>query len=179
MMRLLTVRLSREEDVVAARQRARQIAQAFGIDGQGQTRLATAVSEISRNAFQYAAGGTVEFSIDQEAGALVICVSDKGPGIPQLQSILNGTYKSRTGMGVGIVGTQRLVDTFAITAAPGQGTVVTLSKALPGRTTPVAPEVVTRVTEQLMRDQPAAAHSEVVEQNHELLAALAELAQRQ
>ena len=32
MMRLLTVRLAREEDVVAARQRARQLAGAFGID---------------------------------------------------------------------------------------------------------------------------------------------------
>src|SRR6188768_1746559 len=114
MLRLLTVRLARDEDVVSARQRARQLAQAFGIDSQGQTSLATAVSEISRNAFRYAAGGTVEFSLDEDAGALTIVITDKGPGIRDLRSILDGTYKSQTGMGVGIIGTQRLVDGFDI-----------------------------------------------------------------
>src|SRR5213596_1926277 len=102
MMRLLTVRLAREEDVVAARQRARQLAQAFGIDPQGQTRLATAVSEISRNAFRYASGGRVEFSLDTEAGALTIVISDDGPGIRDLRAILDGAYASHTGMGLGI-----------------------------------------------------------------------------
>src|SRR4029453_2486714 len=46
-----------EQDVVAVRQRAREIAARLGFDGQGQTRIATAVSEIARNAFMYAGGG--------------------------------------------------------------------------------------------------------------------------
>src|ERR1051325_2097608 len=103
MMQLLTVRLAREEDGVAGRPRARQLAEAFGIDAQGQTRLATAVSEISRNAYRYAAGGTVEFAIDPCEGMLTITISDRGPGIRDLQAILNGSYVSPTGMGVGIV----------------------------------------------------------------------------
>ena len=45
-----------------ARQRARQIAALLGFDGQDQTRIATAVSEIARNAFRYAGGGKVEFA---------------------------------------------------------------------------------------------------------------------
>jgi signal transduction histidine kinase len=179
MMRLLTVRLAREEDVVAARQRARQLAGAFGIDAQGQTRLATAVSEISRNAFRYATGATVEFAVDEDAGALNIVISDKGPGIRDLRSILDGTYKSSTGMGVGIVGTQRLVDRFDIVSTPGKGTVVTMAKAMPRRGLPVMPQEVTRITEQLMREQPPAPNAVVAEQNHELLAALTELGQRQ
>src|SRR5690349_7648942 len=122
MTRLLTMRLAREEDVVAARQRARQIAGAFGVDGQGQTRLSTAVSEISRNAFRYATGGTVEFAVDPAEGAMQIVVTDQGPGIPHLRSILDGTYQSTTGMGVGIIGTQRLVDGFTIASTPGKGT---------------------------------------------------------
>jgi len=178
-MRLLTVRLAREEDVVAARQRARQLAGAFGIDAQGQTRLATAVSEISRNAFRYATGATVEFAVDEDAGALNIVISDKGPGIRDLRSILDGTYKSSTGMGVGIVGTQRLVDRFDIVSTPGRGTVVTMAKALPRRALPVMPQEVTRIAEQLMREQPPAPNAVVAEQNHELLAALTELGQRQ
>ena len=43
-----------EQDVVAVRQRARQVAAAVGFDGQDQTRIATAVSELARNAFMYA-----------------------------------------------------------------------------------------------------------------------------
>ena len=179
MIRLLTVRLAREEDVVAARQRARQLASAFGIDAQGQTRLATAVSEISRNAFRYATGGTVEFAVDEHAGTLGIVIRDKGPGIRDLRSILDGTYKSSTGMGVGIVGTKRLVDGLDIVSTPGKGTVVTLTKSLPHRALPVIPQDVTRITEQLTREQPPAPNAEVAEQNHELLAALTELSQRQ
>ena len=179
MIRLLTVPLQREEDVVTARQRARHIAGAFGVDAQGQTRLATAVSEISRNAFRYASGGTVEFSIDPDAGVVVIVITDKGPGIGRLPSILDGSYKSRTGLGVGIVGTQRLVDDFNITSTPGEGTVVKLSKVLPRKSSPISRQEVTRVAAQLTRQQPAPQSAEIEHQNRELLAALAELSQRQ
>ena len=179
MTRLLTLRLAREEDVVAARQRAKQIADAFGIDAQGQTRLATAVSEISRNAFRYAGGGTVEFGIDRDEGLLTIVISDQGPGIPDLRAILEGRYTSTTGMGVGITGTHRLVDNFEISSTPGKGTVATLSKTLPRRPLPVAAKEITRVTEQLARQQPVTPTAEIAEQNHELLAALAELSHRQ
>jgi len=49
-MKLLTMDLQYEHDVVMARQRARQIAAALKFDLQEQTRIATAVSEIARNA---------------------------------------------------------------------------------------------------------------------------------
>ena len=54
---LLTLEVRLEHDVVLARQRARQVAGLLGFDAQDQTRVATAVSEIARNAFQYAGGG--------------------------------------------------------------------------------------------------------------------------
>ena len=47
MTRLLTVRVDRDEDVVVARQRARQVADTLGFETQDQTRIATAVSEIA------------------------------------------------------------------------------------------------------------------------------------
>jgi signal transduction histidine kinase len=179
MTKLLTLRLTREEDVVAARQRARQIASTFGVYTQGQTRVATAVSEISRNAFRYAAGGTVEFGIDADEGALTIVVTDKGPGIPHLRSILEGSYQSTTGMGLGISGTQRLVDDFKISSTPGKGTVVTLTKILPRRALPIRRPEITRAAEQLAKEQPSSQSAEVEQQNHELLAVLSELTQRQ
>ena len=63
-------------------------------------------SEIARNAFRYAGGGNVEFSIEGERvpQVLVIRVKDRGRGIPNLQEILEGRYKSETGMGLGIIG---------------------------------------------------------------------------
>ena len=53
MTRLLTVQITRDEDVVLARQRARQVADALGFDSQDQTRIATAVSELARNVARY------------------------------------------------------------------------------------------------------------------------------
>ena len=61
---ILNAEVRCEQDVVSARQRTRQIAALLGFDAQQQTRLATAVSEIARNAFQYARGGHVEFSVE-------------------------------------------------------------------------------------------------------------------
>ena len=63
-LNLLRTDIRHEQDVVLARQRARQIAAALKFDSQAQTRIATAVSEIARNAFQYAGGSAVEFRID-------------------------------------------------------------------------------------------------------------------
>jgi signal transduction histidine kinase/CheY-like chemotaxis protein len=176
MTRLLTLRIAREEDVVNARQRARQVCEALGVDAQGQTRLATALSEICRNAFRYAGGGTVEFALDVDNASLSITISDQGPGIPHLQAVLDGSYRSSTGMGIGIMGTRRLVDEFDIRSARGSGTVVTLRKHLQGHR--VAAGDIGRIVDRLAR-QAATAHDEAEYQNHELLAALAELTQRQ
>src|SRR5215211_6728027 len=97
---ILSVRLQFEHDVVAARQRAKQIANLLGFDVQTQTRLATAVSEIARNAFSYGGGGKVEFSIEGVTAPQLfqIRITDHGPGIEALPQIMEGSYRSPTGM---------------------------------------------------------------------------------
>src|SRR5438045_1648377 len=109
-MRILSVHLQHESDVVLARQRARQIAGLLGFEVQEQTRIATAVSEITRNAFAYAGGGTVEFQLEGQTApqVFIIRVADRGPGIAALSAILDGEYKSKTGMGLGLIGARRL-----------------------------------------------------------------------
>src|SRR5881227_1284532 len=116
MLPILTVSIRTEHDTVAARQRSRQIARLLGFDTQDQTRIATAVSEIARNAFRYAKGGRVEYVLDGNTRPqlLIIKISDSGPGIPMLKSILDGQYTSTTGMGLGIIGARRLMDQFEI-----------------------------------------------------------------
>ena len=61
---ILTMEIANEADVVLARQRARRIAELVGFETQDQTRIATAVSEIARNAYEYAGRGKASFRID-------------------------------------------------------------------------------------------------------------------
>src|SRR5579859_7631307 len=131
-MKLLRMEVRYEHDVVLARQRARQIAAALKFDAQDQTRIATAVSEIARNAFQYAGGGAVEFRIDNmPEPTLMISIRDTGKGISNLQEIYDGKYVSRTGMGLGIIGAKRLMDHFTVETSFEKGTAVVLGKAIP------------------------------------------------
>src|SRR3954468_22915591 len=114
MIRLLATRISRDADVVVARQRARQVAAALGFDQQDQTRIATAVAELARNARQYAGEGAVEFTLDLQDAMLGVTVSDRGPGIADLAAILERTPSAPSGQGLGIVGARRLMDVFDI-----------------------------------------------------------------
>src|ERR1700757_2609466 len=99
---IFTLRLRHERHVVHARQRARDIAALLGFEHQEQIRLATAASELARNAFRYASNGTVEFLIRATTPQLfLISVTDVGPGIANLSEILDGKYISRTGLGKG------------------------------------------------------------------------------
>ena len=126
--------LRHERDVVQARQRARDVAALLGFDRQDQIRLATATSEIARNAFRYARNGRVDFELqDEPQHGLRITVADKGPGIANLDDVLDGFYKSDTGLGMGIIGTRRLMDTFSIKTGE-TGTQVVMSKSLPSHT---------------------------------------------
>ncbi|HKG92508.1 MAG TPA: ATP-binding protein [Gemmatimonadaceae bacterium] len=189
-MQLLTVDIRTEQHVVLTRQRARHVAELLGFDRQDQTRLATAVSELARNAFQYAGGGRVSFSVDEDEAVggsggggqalmLRVRVEDRGPGIPHLRDVLEGTYASPTGMGVGLAGVRRLSDAFDITAEPGAGTTVTFGRRLPRRTLLLTDVDGERIAAELARRAPPSPLDEAQEQNRELVAALAELASHQ
>jgi len=176
-----SISLHFEYDLVAARRRARQIAALLGFDEQEQTRIATVASEIARNALRYAGGGRVEFAVDTRGGAqaLVLTVSDRGPGIGNLDDILNGRYRSQTGMGLGLIGAQRLMDDMQIHTAPGKGTTVVMRKRLPPRAPPLTDAGVMQLVDQLARQRPESPLEEIHQQNAELLQALSELNQRQ
>ncbi len=178
---LLAIRLRYDEDVVLARQRARQVAAALGFERQDQTRIATAVSEIARNAFRYATDGKIEFLLEgvTRPQVLTITIRDGGPGVTDLPAILEGRYRSQTGMGVGIAGARRLMDRFAIDSRPGAGTTVAMHKIVPRETPLLSAEAVAVLTERLAREAPRTAADEVQQQNQELLRALEELTRRQ
>jgi signal transduction histidine kinase/DNA-binding response OmpR family regulator len=176
---ILTLRLRHERHVVHARQRARDIAALLGFEHQEQIRVATAASELARNAFRYASDGAVEFLVRGASPQLfVISVTDSGPGIPNLAEILDGKYVSRTGLGKGIIGTRRLMDRFEIKSSSA-GTVVQTGKALPVGAPAVDADSVRRINNELARSGVTDPFDEVERQNQELLKTLAELREKQ
>jgi signal transduction histidine kinase/CheY-like chemotaxis protein len=171
--------LRTERDVVQARQRAREVAAELGLDNQDQIRLATATSEIARNAFRYARNGKVEFAVGlEEPQSLEVAVSDSGPGIANLEEILEGRYKSETGMGMGIVGTRRLMDEFAINTAPS-GTMVRMVKHIARHQAILTQRTARDLNRKLLERTPDSPYEEIEQQNQELLKTLQELRARQ
>lgn len=159
MIELGLVDLRSEDDVVRAHQTTRTIASQLGFSTFEQTRIATAMSEIARNALAYASGGSVTLGLDEvgDGQALVIVVLDKGQGIPELPAILAGERRSTTGMGVGIPGSRRLMDTFAIESSTS-GTRVEMSKRVPRRSGRIDPARVGAMRFQLagqLADEPS------------------------
>ncbi len=181
MLPILTVAIHYEEDVVLARQRARQVASLLGFDSQDQTRLATAVSEIARNAYQYAGGGRVQLGLEGETApqTLLTLVADRGPGIHNLEDILEHRYSSKTGMGNGILGARRLMDRFEIHSEPGKGTTIWMRKLLPRNAPLLRPADIVSLTRELASRQSPNLIEELRQQNADLLATLEELRQRQ
>ncbi|MGC2620413.1 MAG: ATP-binding protein [Acidobacteriaceae bacterium] len=171
--------LRTERDVVQARQRAREVAAELGFDNQDQIRLATATSEMARNAFRYARNGRVEFAVRLETPqSLEVIVSDSGPGIANLDEILEGRYKSDTGMGMGIIGTRRLMDGFDISAAPA-GTTVRMVKHLGRHQGLLTNGIAYDLNRRLVARTPDSPYEEIEQQNQELLKTLQELRARQ
>ena len=180
-IRLLTYALNVQSDVMGVRQRARQIAALLGFNSRDQTRIATSVSEVARNAFRYADGGKVEFELLGETSpqVLLVRVSDEGPGIEHLDEVLDGTYRSSTGMGIGLIGSKRLMDRWEIHSETGKGTRVEMGKLLPDAAPVVTPVTAGRLVSKLAAMPVPTSLTEVQAQNVELLEALAELQEKQ
>ncbi|NPD45951.1 MULTISPECIES: anti-sigma regulatory factor [unclassified Lentimicrobium] len=119
-----------ENDIVKVRQMARQYAKDFKMGIVEQTRITTAVSELLRNMYQYANGGEVTINQGYFDGhnALIFTFEDQGPGIENLDLAMSDGYTSGGGMGYGLPGAKRLVDSFEIRTEVNTGTLIRLMK---------------------------------------------------
>ena len=164
---------------MACRQRARDIGRGLALAPTDQVRVATAVSEIARNALVYAREGRCEVSVEPGPPARVwFDISDRGPGIPHLDDIRAGRHRSSRGLGIGLLGAGNLVDAFEIVTEPGRGTRVRLGKDLPAPRSGSLTDRLRDVTAELARSTPVDPFQELRAQNRELLESLAEV-QRQ
>jgi serine/threonine-protein kinase RsbT len=120
----VTLKIRVEEDIARARSEARRLATALGFSVAGQTRLMTAVSELARNIIQYAGEGQIDLAPNHEPPGVEIVAKDRGPGIPNLDRIMAGDYRSRLGMGLGLRGVKRLAERFEVRTDAAWGTTV-------------------------------------------------------
>lgn len=169
MFSLMRIQLKDETDIVNCRQRARQIAVLLQLDSLQQTQMATAVSEIARNALKYAGSGIVHFTLQNELPlALIVTVEDKGPGIADVEGALASVD------GKGLKGSFRIMDISEIVSTPGVGTRVKIGKFLHFKGALSTVET-TEIIDRLLRMRPSDAMGEIRQQNSELLVSLEEL----
>ena len=114
-------------DIVAARQKGRDMALELGFSPTESTLIATAISELARNIVLYARSGEVELETRTNSGrnGIVIVARDYGPGIPDVQRALMGGYSTSGGLGLGLPGVRQMMDEVDVDTELGEGTTVT------------------------------------------------------
>ena len=122
--------LNSDLDIVAARVEGRHLAREMGFGIIDQARIATAISELARNAIAYARGGEIwlrRLEPNGRVGLQIVC-QDQGPGIADAERIVEQGQMSSSELGVGLPGTKRLMDEFEIHSEVGVGTTVIVCK---------------------------------------------------
>jgi serine/threonine-protein kinase RsbT len=111
--------IKQEPDISDVRSLARSLCDQLGARRISSQKVATVVSELARNIYMYAGEGTVQLHPEATPRPKIqIRAIDSGPGISNLEDVLSGNYRSRTGLGAGIRGTKRLADRFDIKTGP-------------------------------------------------------------
>jgi len=121
----VTLHIKSERDLAEALGETRRLCQSWRVRPVTQQKIATVVSELARNIVSYTPGGTIEL-IPRENDAkprLLIRATDAGAGIPNLELIMAGRYRSKTGLGKGLLGSKRLADRFDVRSST-KGTVI-------------------------------------------------------
>jgi serine/threonine-protein kinase RsbT len=121
-----SIPLREQHDIVLARKVAKDLAAGLGFDLLEQVHLATAVSELARNALDYGGGGEVIVRAVEDGrrrGVEFVC-RDGGPGVADLERALAGGHSTGGGLGRGLSGARALLDDFDIDTGPGRGTTV-------------------------------------------------------
>ncbi len=123
--------IASEEQIIAVRQKAREIAGKIGFGTVDQTRITTAVSELARNIYHFAGKGIVIiFSLEGDQKGIKIICQDDGPGIADIKLAMTDGYSTGKSLGLGLPGTKRLMDEFQIESESDKGTKITVTKWL-------------------------------------------------
>ena len=125
-----TLPLQSSEHVVMVRQAVRLRAVELGFSLVDQTKIITAASELGRNTIQHGGGGQAIVEVINEGmrRGLRLTFEDNGPGIADIATAMRDGYSTGNGLGLGLSGSKRLANEFAITSTPGVGTRVVITR---------------------------------------------------
>jgi len=126
-----SIRVYKENDVSRSCRLTQKFAIELGFDKLACQQMITVTAELTRNILQYADTGKIILSsLKPPEQGLQIEAIDQGPGIKDLDAIMAGTYQSKDGMGLGILGCQKLMDDFTLQTSAEKGTYIITKKYL-------------------------------------------------
>jgi serine/threonine-protein kinase RsbT len=103
-----------EWDLSVVRARAREHVTALGGSSFDVVKAMTLASELARNIVLYTPGGRIELAPSDKPRGLCVRAIDEGPGIANVELVLSGKYRSKTGLGRGLLGAKQLCYRFEI-----------------------------------------------------------------
>ncbi len=135
--------IKRSADVVYAQVRAKSLASEIGFAKSEQWEIGIAVSEAATNILKFAGDGKIFLRrINEEFSGLEFEASDKGPGIPDIESALKDGFSEgkeidedfqfyeRRGLGFGLAAIKRMMDSLDIDSSEDRGTSLIARKFL-------------------------------------------------
>jgi serine/threonine-protein kinase RsbT len=125
----MSFEIADEKAAALARTQARVLCEQVGARALDCQKVATAVSELARNIVSYAGRGQIELELLKDPERMRVCAVDSGPGIRDLPAVLGGTYRSKTGLGRGLLSVKGMALRFEITSS-ASGTRVEFEYAL-------------------------------------------------
>lgn len=174
---IIEISLENELDLVLAYKKARQLAEISGLSFVDQTKFITAVSEICRNALTHAGKGKVQFYITKEGAEYYVeaIISDQGPGIKDVEALLNKLSTQSGGQKTGIFNCRKLSDVFDMEAPEEGGTCVRVGRRLPDNHPPISLLILSGWRKHFNESSSISPYDELKKQNQHLLQALDDL----
>ena len=176
------VEINYEDDVVTARQRARQVARLLLFDEQDQTRISTALSEIVRLFLHSNKGCRIDFQLEGTTAPQVLLITISWTRAAGAKVRADG---GGNGEPLGpewepaLIAARRLMDQCEVRSNVPEERVIRLAKILPPRAPFFTGKTFEKVVKQLGKHEPQNPIEEIRQQNQELLRALEELHERQ
>ena len=101
-----------------------------GLSRVAAQQLATVASELARNILKYAGHGQIEMRREEDGTRVGIrlIVSDRGPGINDVEQAVADHFSTGGSLGLGLSGVKRMMDEFHIESQPGKGTRIEVVK---------------------------------------------------
>lgn len=105
----------------------------IGFKSSMQNKIATMVSELSRNMLVHAGGGKIHINLieNENKRGIEITAIDHGPGIENLEKAMTENYSTKGSLGLGLPAIKRMADELEIKTNVGLGTTIIARKWLP------------------------------------------------